>query len=82
MGDILSLTVILPSGKRWTVHARRGATVGKLKSRIQDQEGIPLKQQRLLACGQQLDDRRSMGYYLDDGLEIDIIDVVLGIQGC
>jgi len=48
------------SGKHVTADVDEHDTIGNLKSRIQDYEGIPTEQQRLLYCGRQLKDGNTL----------------------
>jgi len=51
------------TGKKITLSASPGATIDQVKILIQEQEGIPTNQQRLIAEGMQLQDERTLADY-------------------
>jgi len=51
------------TGKSVTVDCEQGDTVKDIKQRIQDKEGIPADQQRLIFGGKQLEDDRTVSDY-------------------
>lgn len=75
----MEVKILTLTGKKFSVKVSEELLVSELMSKIQDKEGIPLDQQRLICKGRQLQDKMKLKDY--DIKDQDKIHLVLRLRG-
>jgi len=70
----LQIFVKTLSGKTITIEIEESDTIENLKKKIQEKEGLPAEEQRLVFAGKQLEDTRTLAdYYIKNGNSIHLV---------
>ncbi|XP_047335379.1 polyubiquitin-like [Impatiens glandulifera] len=69
----------LISGKTLELHVKGSDTIFSVKAKIQDKEGVSIKDQRLVLAGRKLEDYRTLSYYnIEDESTIHLVSSYYG----
>ena len=59
----MQMIIKIINGKTFTLFVEHSDTIKIVKDRIQEKQGIPSNQQRLIFCAQELEDNRTLSNY-------------------
>ncbi|CAG8504675.1 14755_t:CDS:2, partial [Acaulospora morrowiae] len=61
--DTFKITILNMEGKKVNIYVKKSDTIGALKDKIKQEEGIDTEYQRLIFGGRQLEDHNAISYY-------------------
>ncbi|KAI8322830.1 polyubiquitin [Martensiomyces pterosporus] len=67
------------TGKEIELDIEKDATILQIKERLEEKEGIPPQQQRLIFGGKQMDDTKTVDFYKIEGGSV--LHLVLALRG-
>jgi len=77
--DNMTITVHTMTGKKLVINCKEDCTTDELKTKIQDMEGIPPDQQRIIFAGKQFENNQKLqDYNIQDG---SVLHLVLRLRG-
>jgi len=75
----MQISIKTLTGKTIYLNVKKNESIKKIKSQIQNKEGIPFDKQRLIFSGKQLEDEKTLNNY--DVRKESVLHLLLRLQG-